>query len=283
MTVRPEALTIRRGATWLGALALIGALALWLVGPIPQDLDYHAFEDDRTLLGIPNCLNVLSNLPFVIVGFVGALRLLRRPQQSAAVHSSSGTTFFEALPEIAFVAGVTLTAGGSAYYHLAPSNSTLFWDRLPMTFAFMGLTSAVIDAFLVPGSRRWTALPLLGLGVGSVAYWLASETAGRGDLRPYVFVQALPMMVAIIVLFSARPGDERRRSLGAAVLLYGVAKALEAADARVFAALGGSVSGHSLKHLAAAGASFAALGFWVGTPRTRHDGPTPSSPNSPGR
>src|SRR5262245_15202615 len=57
----------------LGFLGL-GIVALGLVfclSPIPQDLSYHTFADDRTMLGVPNFLNVASNLPFIVVGVLG--------------------------------------------------------------------------------------------------------------------------------------------------------------------------------------------------------------------
>lgn len=39
-------------------------------------------------------------------------------------------------------AGVLLTSAGSTWYHLAPTNDSLVWDRLPMTLGFMGLFAA---------------------------------------------------------------------------------------------------------------------------------------------
>jgi hypothetical protein len=53
-------------------VAVIGASAVSLAGPpMPQPLAYHDMADQRSLLGIPNALNVLSNLPFAIVGVLG--------------------------------------------------------------------------------------------------------------------------------------------------------------------------------------------------------------------
>ena len=44
---------------------------LLLVPPILQDQSYHQFADQRTILGVPNFWNVVSNLPFLAVGAVG--------------------------------------------------------------------------------------------------------------------------------------------------------------------------------------------------------------------
>jgi hypothetical protein len=108
----------------LGGLGLISAAVLAAMSPIVQDQAYHAFADTRRLLGIPNVWNVVSNLPFVAVGAAG-VALLRKDAAATAL----------------FV-GILLTGFGSSYYHLAPDDGTLFWDRLPMTIGFMALLAA---------------------------------------------------------------------------------------------------------------------------------------------
>src|SRR5215467_16384106 len=65
-------------------LALLGLTAISLAGllmlpPIPQDQGYHQFADQRTLLGIPNFWNVVSNLPFIAVGAAGLRQFHRQP------------------------------------------------------------------------------------------------------------------------------------------------------------------------------------------------------------
>src|SRR5213078_1427388 len=97
---------------------------------IPQSTEYHRFADQRTLLGIPHALNVLSNVPFLLVGVAGLL-YLTTPEARRA-----GGTVDEPIIRVAYLclfAGVGLTAFGSTYYHLDPTNKTLVWDRLPMT------------------------------------------------------------------------------------------------------------------------------------------------------
>jgi hypothetical protein len=59
-------------------LAAVAAGVLFLLPPIPQDLRYHEFADHRTVWGIPNFWNVVSNLPFLLVALWG-LRALRSP------------------------------------------------------------------------------------------------------------------------------------------------------------------------------------------------------------
>src|SRR5262245_66429760 len=63
---------------WLflgGGVAMV--VVMFAVPPIPQDPGYHDFADQRSCLGVPNCLNVASNLPFLTVGLLG-LRFLFR-------------------------------------------------------------------------------------------------------------------------------------------------------------------------------------------------------------
>ncbi len=251
-------------------IALVAVVALLAQGPIPQDPAYHAFADTRVVLGIANGLNVLSNVPFAIVGLFGL----------AIVARGSATTFADGwtrVPWAALFAGTALTAVGSSHYHLAPDDARLVWDRLPMTVAFMGLVAAVIaERVGVPAAKR-AFVPLLAFGIASVAYWRATELQGVGDLRPYALAQ-FGSLVLVAVLVAVRPHPRPgRRALAAALVLYAVAKLLETADAEVLAVTG-AVSGHALKHVVAA-AAIGCLAVEIarrprgGTPRSVHDPP----------
>ena len=225
----------------LGLVILVLAVAAAVVysrGPLPQDPEYHRMADVRTILGIPNALNVASNLPFALVGVVGLALLRRRPCPARWEY-------------VALFGGTLLTAFGSAYYHLAPDDGRLVWDRLPMTIAFMGLVAAVLAERVSVRAGHVVLVPLLVAGAGSVAYWHWTEQAGAGDLRPYALVQfgSLLAIVLLAALFPGPPGANRY--LAGGLLAYVLAKILEAAD-RTLWSLGHVVSGHTLKHLAAA-------------------------------
>ena len=196
-----------RGVTFklagiLGIAMLVVIVSLFLP-PIPQDPAYHDFIDQRTLYGVPNFWNVASNVPFVIAGLLGLLLLAgRRPVPGG-------------LPELrtaarVFFTGVLLTGFGSAYYHLEPSNASLFWDRLPMTLSFMAFFAMIIGENLSPGLGRALLWPLLAVGVLSVVYWHITERAGHGDLRPYGLVQFLPMVLIPVILLTFRSRSQRR-------------------------------------------------------------------------
>lgn len=206
-------------------------------GPIVQDPNYHRFADTRTLLGIPNFWNVVSNLPFLAIGIWGLYRLQHGPAPGVLAPLRSAYAVF--------FAGSALIAAGSAYYHLAPGDARLVWDRLPMTLSFMAFFAAVLGEHLSPGLGRRALLPLLAAGAASVGWW-----ASGGDLRAYVIVQFLPalMLPAMLLLMRSR--------LTGPIWLWGVfgayalAKLLELADAPLLQMLG--IGGHALKHLAAA-------------------------------
>jgi hypothetical protein len=231
-------------------LATLVAAAIW--PPIPQSLDYHLFADTRTLLGIPNGLNVLSNLPFAIVGLFGLVETFSRRVGTTAPFSNA----WERWPYAALFGGVALTSLGSAWYHLAPDNARLVWDRLPMSVGFMGLLTALLAERVDFSIGRRLFVPLLVVGGAGVVYWYWSELQNAGDLRLYVVVQfgSLLWIALLLILYPARyPGTVY---LVIGLVTYGVAKALEMSDQQVFG-VGGIVSGHTLKHLvAAAGAAF---------------------------
>ncbi len=148
-----------------------------------------------------------------------------------------------------------MTSLGSSYYHLAPDNDRLVWDRLPMTLGFMSVFAAVIQERVSLTLGRRLLIPLLGLGLASVLYWQMTERAGAGDLRLYGMVQFYPLVMIPLMLAMFPPRYTRGSDIIGALFLYGGAKLLELADAMVFSA-GRIVSGHTLKHMAAAAASY---------------------------
>ncbi len=224
-------------------IGLAAIVTVLLLPPIPQDPAYHDFADRRPFLGIPNALNVLSNAPFVLVGALGLAFVRRR----AALEERTAL--------LILFAGVGLTGFGSAYYHLAPGNVTLFWDRLPMTIVFMSLFAVIIaERISLTAGRRLLPILLLA-GAGSVVHWLVGELSGAGDLRPYALVQFFPLVAIPLILLLFPPRYTRSADLIGALAWYALAKLFEALDAQIFA-VGGVVSGHTLKHLASAVAMY---------------------------
>lgn len=149
-----------------------------------------------------------------------------------------------------FFLGTALAGFGSAWYHLAPSNATLVWDRLPMTLAFMAFSCIIVGEHVSPGLGRTLLLPFLLLGVASVAYWYVTEMRGAGDLRLYILVQYLPV-IGLPLLMALRPSRLTRPHLLWSVLAaYGCAKLFELLDDPIYRWIG--VSGHTLEHPAAA-------------------------------
>jgi len=221
--------------------------AALLLPAVPQSLEYHHFADQRDLLGIANFLDVVSNLGFLIVGIAGLVIVF------------GGRAQFEfrseRWPYAVFFLGALLTALGSGYYHLAPDNESLFWDRLPMTIAFMGLVSSqIVDRINI---RAGLALlvPMLLIGAASVIYWRATERAGVGNVLLYGILQGYSV---IIVLLLARLSPSRYTRGDDLYWVFGwyvLSKLLETFDVEVLH-LGSVVSGHTLKHLAAAIAGF---------------------------
>ena len=157
-------------------------VAYLLLPPVRQSESYHHFADGRTFLGIPNCLNVLSNIPFAIVGIAGLF------------------AFRDLVSRVLF-GGIALVAAGSAYYHLHPDTARLVWDRAPMTIAFMAILALLVEEFWSERVGRAVLFPSVCLGLFSVWWWQVS-----GDLRLYGIVQFKPMLaiVAALMVFRAR-------------------------------------------------------------------------------
>ena len=222
-------------------LTVIATVATFFLRPIPQSLSFHHFADTRSWLGIPNFGNVASNLPFLFVGIAG-LTLTWKSSTSNAIRLTYTVLFI----------GVLLTGLGSAYYHSNPNNDTLVWDRIPMTIVFMSLFSATITELIAQKTGVRLLIPLVLIGIGSVLWWHYTETQGHGDLRLYFLVQYYPMFFIplIIWLFYDPAHKPTLKCLLWVVIWYVIAKLFERLDYPIYNGLG--VSGHTLKHLAAA-------------------------------
>jgi hypothetical protein len=250
---------------WLiGAISIVFVLAALLVPAMPQPLSYHVFADCRAFFGVVNFFNVASNVPFLIAGVLG-LRLIW----------SGGGDFIEPreqLPYLVFFLGALLTCFGSAYYHGAPDNARLVWDRLPMTLGFSGLVAATITERVDPKLGRQSLWPLLLLGVFTVLFWYGGELRGAGNIIPYGIYQIWSVLI-IVLLLLAYPARRYTRGglLGWAAVWYGLAKVFETFDLQVYRLLGGALSGHTIKHVLASFAVFAI----VRQLRVRHRIPAP--------
>jgi hypothetical protein len=206
-----------------------------------QDPTFHNFADIRSLWTIPNFANVVSNLPFLIIGSCG-LAIVSK----ATVPSGIRWTYW-----ILF-AGVVLTGLGSAFYHLHPNNDTLVWDRIPMTIVFMSFLAATVAELASQRVGVRLLLPLVIIGISSVLWWHYTETIGRGDLRLYFWVQYYPMLAIPLLLWLYYSPVVKTivPSLIWIMAWYIIAKVFEQLAHPIYNLLG--VSGHSLKHLAAA-------------------------------
>ena len=227
----------------LGVATLIAFATAFATPRIAQPAAYHRMADERTIAGIPNALNVVSNLPFAVVGLIGLMTL--RDEKRAIPDMR------DRWPYVALFGGVFLTAICSSYYHLAPDNARLVWDRLPMTVGFMGSARGSGVGASRPTCRSRAACPAAhrGRGVGPLLGLDRGEGRGRSEAlfsRAVRFIAARrvdPRAVSVV-------GSDTRYIVGG-LLVYVLAKIFEVADAQIFAT-GGFVSGHTLKHLVAA-------------------------------
>jgi len=222
-------------------ITAISVIGVFFIDPIKQVLSYHQFVDNKTVFGIPHFWNVVSNIPFLVIG-IYALIFFRKMEIIAEMGVAYWLFFF----------GVALVAFGSGYYHYSPSNHSLVWDRLPMTVAFMSLFSIIISEFINERQGALLLIPFTCLGIFSVFYWQWTELHGVGDLRFYVLVQFVPIvLIPIILIFY--PGKFNSNSgYWLLLLAYLIAKFLEYFDASIYHFFGGFISGHPLKHVAAA-------------------------------
>jgi hypothetical protein len=223
------------------AVAVGGAIASFLLAPLRQPQSYHQFADGRTLARIPNCLNVVSNVGFLAVGLLGLWYLA---VSDRFIEPRERTAY------VVFFLGVCATCFGSSYYHWAPRDATLAWDRLPMTLAFMSLLSAMISERISVNLGARLLWPLVAAGALSVAWW-----RWTGNLWPYMAAQYFTIFLIACLVLGFPPSYTRSGDLLIVTGFYVLAKVAELLDGWIYS-LTGRISGHTLKHLIAAGAVY---------------------------
>lgn len=238
-------LTCSHRAEWLFYAGCATLLVLACLGPlVPQAARYHDFADQRVMAGLHNAMDVLSNLPFLIIGLLGYwLAVWRAP----GVVKASGARLWLTL----VFGGLVATAIGSGYYHLAPSDWRVFWDRMGMVPVFAGVLGLAVQS-LMPQRAAVIATAMVLLG-GPVALWVWLQT---GQLLPWALLQGGGMLLlGVLAVWQWRKpvaAPHIQWPLAAVVAWYVLAKLLELGDATIWAASAQMVAGHGLKHIAAA-------------------------------
>ncbi len=243
---------------WVVA-ALLGVslpLLIWVaqLPPFPQATEYHDFADQRLLLGLPHFWNVVSNLPFAAVGLFGFWWLLRRSGPTSSAFNG-GT---EWLAYAVFFAGEVLTCFGSGYYHGGPTNETLVWDRLVFSLMLTSFFAIVVTEFVSARVGRLMLGPVVLLGIYSVLYWARTESVGQGDLRLYFAVQFYPLLAMPFLMLLFRSRYTHAWTFALMWVLYAIAKVAEIYDGPIYEWTG-LWSGHTVKHVVAAVASYLPL------------------------
>ncbi len=237
----------------MAVISLLLILTAAILPPYAQPSEYHQFADQRSLFGIPNFNDVVSNLAFLFSGGAGVLLLwqvYRNPAQ---------TVFYdirEAIPYIVLFMGVVSASVGSMVYHWNPGIDHLMWDRLPIGISIAALLSAIIFDRIHPKLGLWGLPVLVVLAMCSVLYWYWTELQGRGNLNFYIVVQfySIVLIAWISLVFPSRYAPDR--AVFQVIALYAIAKIAEMLDIPIFVWTQGWISGHTLKHLIAASAAY---------------------------
>lgn len=240
----------RRKGFWEQRLALFGGMAVLLIlalvlPVVRQHEHYHAFADQRAWHGLPNAGDVLSNLGFLLTALAGGWQLLKHGWQISGSARAMCALFF---------VGLACSAVGSTWYHLAPADAGLFWDRMAMGVAFAGLLGLAVQTRLDDASAWVTAIATLTAAPLSIGVWSHS-----GNVLPWALLQGGGMLLVLCLAFVAARKNALSISLGWVIAWYALAKLLELSDLDVFELTGGMISGHSLKHWVAAAAAIPVL------------------------
>ena len=196
----------------------------------------HPFVDARVFWGVPNAMDVLSNLPLGLAGLMGLL-MLRGKQMSPPTRHAMAV----------FFGGLICACLGSSGYHWAPNASGLMLDRLGMAVTFAGALALALAERVGPTAAK-LALPVM-LASAALSAALAYTL---GNVLPWGVVQFGGMALIAWAAWQPRLDDALGVSFTVLIGLYAVAKLCELNDAALFHLSGEWISGHTLKHLVAA-------------------------------
>lgn len=236
--------TSARSVPWregtLAAVVLAPLILVAMMHPVIRGAGFHVYADQRTTLGIPHIGDVLSNLPFVIVGLFGMW------------HARDITGLPRGLV-LAFFASVACIGLGSGLYHLTPSDATLAVDWLPIALTASLMVALLVHDRIDPTLGWIVTAVATAASVGSIAWWWFTL-----DARWYGLVQLTSIaLVPVIVILYPR-GRLERGWLLAGVACFVLARLVHAQD-RALLDASGVISGHTLKHLLAASATWCVL------------------------
>jgi hypothetical protein len=223
----------------LSILAVVAILVVSATVTITRGPGFHDYADTRTWLGIPHAGDVLSNLPFVIVAAWAARDRWRAVPLAWTV-----------------CAGVAAIGAGSAAYHVAPSDTSLAFDWGPIVVTLSLLAATVIHDRGGACAGRIALVVGPTLAIASVVWWIATGGTHGGNMAPYVAVQAAGIVLPALIALLAQ-GVVSARWLLLGVAGFALARVLGAYDRVLLDSIG--ISGHSLKHVAAATAAACAL------------------------
>jgi len=224
---------------YFSSLLILFILGLYF-GRYQQEQNYHQFADNRVFFGIPNGLDVMSNLAIVFPGIAGI----------AFVHERQKNKYewadkFEPTILYCMFFGMVLTFFGSVWFHLEPSNSTLVWDRLGMVIIMACYCSLIIFDRFDSNLAKKVHFPLILIGFSSVFIWQYFD-----DLRFYFAFKVQLFILVFILLKYGEESYNRSKDYILSLALFGLATIFEFNDGVVFDALI-IISGHTLKHIVA--------------------------------
>jgi len=125
-----------------------------------------------------------------------------------------------------------------------------------MTFSFAAILALVVKERVSAKAGALLLWPALAIGLFSLLLWRSTD-----DLRLYFWVQFFPGLAVLLLFLLCPPKYIGTYYWISAAALYALAKVFEFSDGAVYSA-GYFLSGHTLKHLAAAAACYAILRYF---------------------
>jgi len=195
----------------------------YLLNKISLPKKYHNFADRKTLFGIPNAMNVLSNIAILIPFFY----LLKKKENTNQENMLSEKNLL--------IIHILLLTIASIYYHYNPSDNTIFWDIL------MIATLSIIVLNIINNHEYGKLLYILS--ILSVIYWKYS-----GDIKLYLII-LIGVPIYFFLKYYKNKNDTIRKYLYFTIFFTILYRIVELYDHQIYKITGNIISGHTLKHI----------------------------------
>jgi hypothetical protein len=229
-------------------LAFLAVITLLVVIPyflFPSSLfTRHSYTDQRSLCGLNNAFNVLSNLVLIAAGCYWLNWIFRTKNISLKCRKG----LYETRLYATFFAAVILAGIQSAWYHLFQSQLGLLGTYLLSNIVMLSLLSAIIAERVNLRIGLHSCIPFIFISMLISFYWYIYQTDNQLSHLWYFLTYLIPSL-SIMTIIVARPKYGGIKHITFAFCNTFIALGVSCLDEAIYTLTRHMISGQSLHNI----------------------------------